>query len=295
MGHHRPQRPPAGQAAPGGAAGDQPRCLQPPHAPRRHHHREHDVHRLPQDGHLQGTAHPPRKHGRTPGGLGGGKRGQCPEPGRGKGLRSRRGQCPWGERALCWLLQSSSREPAGRNEGWETGWGVQQTLGHADELWSCRETPVAPWSARGWPKGWSRPAPVSVATTRNRPSTPASPRTRPGSTASWPLRTRRGALAEGTAGTCSMPRLAAASTARAPTVPPRCVPGAPTAAHPAAGASPHARREGWATGLARNQGRGSLAPHSRSAGPRWGRIGGHSPQQALLKVPKTLPATAAIK
>lgn len=77
MGHCRPQRQEAGQAAAAAAAGDQPRRLQPPHAPRRHHHPEHDVHRLPQDGHLQGTTMDPRR-------AGWGQEGTM----RGEGLRS---------------------------------------------------------------------------------------------------------------------------------------------------------------------------------------------------------------
>lgn len=95
----------------------------------------------------------------------------------------------------------SGRDPQPRCQGGRWAGTGQQTHSSADGPWSCRETPAAPWSATGWPRGWSRPAPASAATTRNPPSTPASPRTWPGSTALWPLRLWRETHAEPSPGT----------------------------------------------------------------------------------------------
>lgn len=175
---------------------------------------------------------------------------------------------------MSWLLQSSSWEPGELNETTGT---AQGSRGHpADNPWSHRVTLVAPWSAAGWPRRWSQPAPASAATTRNPPSTPASPRTQPGSTTSWPRRPGRGTPAEPPPGT-------------RPHTPERRI-----AEHGA----PAAPRAG---GSSKGPGKG-VPGHSpaRKAQCLAGEGGGHSPRrwrepQALLNVPVTLTATCCNK
>lgn len=198
------------------------------------------------------------------------------------------------------------RDPQARCQGGRWAGVGQQTHSSADGPWSCRETLAAPWSATGWPRGWSRPAPASAATTRNPPSTPASPRTWPGLTALWPLRLWRETHAEPSPGT----RLHATACC--------CQYGQST--HAAAWGKPHRRALGGShqcpdlfpehppmpggglgQGTSKKPGEGHpWPPRSQSTGPSWGGRGDPSPPgwhkpQALLNVPVMLTATCCNK